>query len=249
MNFFKYIYDADAVKKTLVEQGDAVITTTGCRIYIPVRFAEQGLALLGDETFIFGFFAILPNFPALAGQEPTPVFAVSTACTMIGISPSTTKIIKDGENSYYEFGFDPYTEVINNVNVVMDDTLPYQMYREFIQMGRVPPYLNYEQQAGLFDSVLELCGVSLGAKESILSMIASSVFKDPNDLRRSYAFALKSIEDMRRVRPALVPFRDVQFGTTNTTARLMGSYPDLAVTSALVNPSERLEDMEELLRL
>ena len=48
--------------------------------------------------------------------------------------------------------------------------------------------------------------------------------------------------------PALIPFRSVTYGATNTTAKLMGAYFDEGLTSALVNPSQRTEKIEELLR-
>jgi len=167
---------------------------------------------------------------------------------MMHISPAFTKQVQIGDESYYEFRFDPGTTVVKSLNCVMDDTLPYQMYREFIELGKIPVYLSYSDMANLFESCGELCGVDLGANEAVLSAIASSVMKDPDDMRRSFSFKINSILDELSERPAIVPFRDVQYGATNTTAKIMGSYSDLAITSALVNPSERNEQFEDLLR-
>lgn len=225
----------DLIKQDWVEQPDGTITTkAGCKIYIPARWAEQRLAFIGNETFALGYFAVV------VGQA----YAVVTACTMVSLAPSITRQTTIGDTSYYEFWFDPGTTVVRNVNCVMDDTMPYQMYREFIELGKVPGYMDYYDMCNLFESVPTLAGVTLGANEAVLSAIASSVMKDPENLSRSFAFRLGE----SGVEPAIVPFRDVQYGATNTTAKLMGSFSDLAVTAALVNPSERQERFEDLLR-
>lgn len=264
MDFRRLIRDPARIHETLVELPDhTVITKTGCKIYIPARYAEQRLALIGNEIFIFGIYAIVVGEETgeneisrsvveptgLISQSPRGYYGVSNACTMLNISPGFTRIVKGRDQSYYEFSFDPGTVVIRNSFAVMDDTLPYQMYREFIEMGKVPEFFAYEDMANIFISVVELAGVKLGANEAILSAIASSVMKDPDDLRRSYAFIINHIDEQLSRRYGVVPFRDVQLGATNNTAKLMGSFSDLATSSMLVNPSTRSEPMEELLRL
>ena len=240
MNFSQLKRAPNKVHETLLTTEDGkVITTKGCKIYAPARWAEQRLAFIGNDTILFGYFLIVVE---------NAYYVCGRACTMFPLQPAVTKQVQIGDDSYLEFTFDPGTTVIKNLNCVMDDTLPYQMHHEFIELGKIPGYLSYSDQANLFESVIELCGVKLGANEAVLSAIASSVMKDPEDLGRSYAFKINSIANEREFTPAIVPFRDVQYGATNVTAKLMGSYSDLAITSALVNPSERNERFEDLLR-
>lgn len=240
MNFSHWVRSPERVHESLFETPDGkVVTTKGCKIYAPARWAEQRLAFIGNETILFGFFALVVD---------DKYYICGRACTMFSLLPALTKQVQINDESYFEFTFDPDTTVIKNLNCVMDDTLPYQMYHEFIELGKIPGYLTYSDQANLFESVIQLCGVKLGANEAVLSAISSSVMKDPEDLSRSYAFKIDSIKEERNYTPAIVPFRDVQYGATNVTAKLMGSYSDLAITSALVNPSERNERFEDLLR-
>lgn len=256
MDFRQLVRDSGQVHDNLVELPDhTIMTKKACRIYVPARYAEQRLAYIGNEVFIFGIFAIVYGNDILqVGLRTEPnsfsgFYGVSNACTMLNIAPSSQRIVKTREQSYYEFSFDPGTTVIRNSYAVMDDTLPYQMYREFIEMGKVPEFFSYEDMANIFISVVDLAGVKLGASEAILSAIASSVIKDPEDLRRSFAFAINEIDEQLKRRYSVVPFRDVQLGATNNTAKVMGSFSDLAASSMLVNPSTRIEPMEELLRL
>jgi hypothetical protein len=48
--------------------------------------------------------------------------------------------------------------------------------------------------------------------------------------------------------PTFIPFRSPIYGATNTTAKLIGAYFDDSINSALVNPSEKVEGVESLLR-
>lgn len=257
MDFKRLVRDGSAVHAMLVELPDhTIVTKKACKIYIPARYAEQRLAHIGNEIFIFGIFAIVfdDGVPAVGysadkGAPSNSFYGVSNACTMLNIAPGTQRIVKSRDQSYYEFSFDPGTTLIKNSYAVMDDTLPYQMYREFIEMGKVPEFFSYEDMANIFISVVDLAGVRLGASEAILSAIASSVIKDPEELRRSFAFVINDIDEQLKQRYSVVPFRDVQLGATNNTAKLMGSFSDLATSSMLVNPSTRTEPMEELLRL
>lgn len=257
MDFKRLVRDGSVIHEMLVELPDhSIITKKGCKIYIPARYAEQRLAHISNEIFIFGIFAIVVDngTPAVGistdlSAAPSRVYGVSNACTMLNIAPGAQRVVKSRDQSYYEFSFDPGTTLIKNSYAVMDDTLPYQMYREFIEMGKVPEFFSYEDMANIFISVVDLAGVKLGASEAILSAIASSVIKDPEELRRSFAFVINEIDEQLKHRYSVVPFRDVQLGATNNTAKLMGSFSDLATSSMLVNPSTRSEPMEELLRL
>lgn len=242
MDFSTLVRSPEHVHADLIKLPDlSVITKSGCKIYFPARWTEQRLAFLGNETYVFGFFAIVVG----------NYYVVGRACTMFRLSPAFTKQVNIADEVFYELTFDPGTTVVKTLNCVMDDTLPYQMTHEFIELGKIPQYQGYYDQANMFESCIELTGVKLCANEAILSAIASSVLKDPDDLQRSYAFRLDSVVEGQQhtlPTPAIVPFRDVQYGPTNTTAKLTGSYPDLAITSALVNPSTRNEPFEDLLR-
>ena len=46
-----------------------------------------------------------------------------------------------------------------------------------------------------------------------------------------------------------IALRNTALGATNTLAKVMGSFYELGLTSALARESDRLEDIEEMLRL
>lgn len=222
-----------------ITAGGQVVTSKPCRIYIPARYAEKQLANIGSEIHILGIYAIV-----MEGQY----YAVSLANAMKRIEPATINTISIDDNEYYEFIFEAGDTVIADVNLVVNDTLPYHINDEIIAKGRIPWFLTYEDLGSLFDSAEKYAGVRLGANDAVLEMIASSIARSEKDPRVYYRQVVKSKEDVEKNPPLFIAFRNISYGATNTTAKLMGSYFEASMTSALVNPSEKVEDIEELLR-
>lgn len=234
------IRDASRVHANLQEMADgSIITKKGCRIYIPGRFVEKGLAIIGAEVHILGIFAITVE---------DKYYGVSSATAMMRIEPSSTATILVDDEEYVEFTFDPGSTVIASTDLVKNNALLYEINEEIISKGRVPWYLTYDDLGSLYSSAEHHAGTRLGANDAILEMIAATVARDPDDLTRYYRQSVKTPEDLKTKKPVYVPFRNIAFGASNTTAKLMGAYFEDGLTSALVNPAEKLEDIEELLR-
>lgn len=231
--------DPKLVGAAVVRAGDTYVATKPLQVLFPERYAEHHLGQIGNEKFILGVYAII-----LPGQA----YAVSRAMTMVQMAPSNVRTIYIDDNAYTVFEFDPGNEVICNTHVVVDDTIPYYVSREMGEQGKVPSFLGYQDLALLFESAPRLCGVYQGGNESVTSLMFSSVARDPDDLSRSYAMAIDSLDQEAKKPYRIVPLSDVQYGTSNTTSKLMGANADLALTSALVNESTASEPIEELLR-
>ena len=229
-----------AIRNNLdVLKNGSVITKKGCRIQIPARFTEKSLATIGSETYTVGYFAMLDN----AGN-----YAVSLTCASIRIDPSQFLKTQIAEHEYIEFVFEPGSVVFSSISVIREDTLPYLLYEEFIAKGRIPWYLNYLDLMRIYDNAEKYAGVRLGASHSVLEMIAASISRDPTNLVRYYRQSISNLNEVTTNPPTILPFRNVEYGATNTTARLKGQHFNDGLTAALVNPSERNEDIEDLLR-
>ncbi|MNJ68815.1 hypothetical protein D3C77_650980 [compost metagenome] len=59
---------------------------------------------------------------------------------------------------------------------------------------------------------------------------------------------METYEDIRYTPPTIIPLRNVSYGATNTIAKLTGSRFDEGMTSAIVNPGDRVERTEMVLR-
>lgn len=241
MNPKKLIRDASKVHACLKELEDGrMVTIKRCKIYIPARFAERGLASIGIETHIVGIYALV--------VEDTH-YVVSMVNAMVRIEPSSTVKILIDEEEFYEFGFEPGSTVISSLMLVKNDQLVYRIYDEIIAKGRVPWYLGYTELGKLFDTAKYHAGANIGTNHEVTELIVSMIARDSKDRHRYYRTSVKSVEDMQKNPPVFIPLRSVTYAATNTTNKLAGSYFSEGLESALVSPADRVERIEGLLRL
>ncbi len=239
MDIKSLVRNKKVVHDSLDKVGSQLLTKTGCKIYIPVRYAERQLAVISSEISIVGIFAIVVD---------DKYYGVSKAIAMMRIEPTASSTITVGEEDYYEFYFEPGSVVIADTQVVKEDTLCYFVYDYLIAKGNVPFFLNYVDLATIFENSVYYTGLSVGANHAIMDVIVASISRQEEDRTKYYRQWITKPEQLVTNPPAFIPFKSVIYGATNTTARLMGSYFEEGLTSALVNPSERLESVEELLR-
>lgn len=231
--------DSKKVLEDWVTQRDnRIITKGGCKLYIPVRFTEHGLAFVGAETQCLGLCAIVIE----------KNYAVLSINGMISIDPSSTRIIDIGEDKYYEFEFDKGSTVITNTNIIRQDTLLYSIYNEVVAKGRIPWYLSYEDVGKIFTTAKYHGGVTLAANNAIFEMIVATMSRQQKDRTKYYRHGVDNLEHQIVNPPAFIPFRSPIYGATNTTAKMIGAYFDDSITSALTSPSEKVEGVEALLR-
>lgn len=232
------IRDPDYVISKLVEHEDgSIVTTVPCTIQIPESFADKNLAVIGGEVFVFGF------FPIIMGDR----YSVNKTIAMMRICPSSTQKIVVQDTPYIEFAFEPGDKLIYTTALVVTDTLTYYMYDQFVAKGNIPWYMNYNDMANMFETAQEHAGVNLGGR-SIIELIISTIARDPDDMTRLYRHIYTRPEDLVNKPPVTVPFRSVIWNTSDTTSKLNGAYYDHGINSALVNQSESVEMIEELLR-
>lgn len=245
MNIASLEKDVPRVLATLRELTDSetgdksIVTSKGCKLYVPIRFSERGLASVGVEITIVGICAIVVE---------DKYYSTMVLNAFIRIDPTVTnKVSVDGDD-YYEFVFNPGSVVIPSLQLVKQNTLVYRIYDEFINKGRVPWYMQYPEMAKLFDTARKHAGANIGGDHEVTELIVSMIARDPKNRARYYRQAIQSPEDLKTNPPAFIPLKSVTYSATNTTNKLAGSYMQDGIVSALVSPAERVERIENLLR-
>ncbi len=239
MDLSKLVRAPQRVHKALKEvDGKRIVAVEPCKIFMPARYAEQGLAMIGAEIYILGIFAIVVE----------NAFGVCMLNTMVPIEPTWMTKIKVNDDDYYEFGFQPGDTVIKNVNLVKTDTLVYSIYDEFLAKGYVPPYMDYNDLGHLFDTAKAYAGANIGTNPEVTQLIASIVARDPKDRTRYYRQAIGVRQDMDTIKPVFVPLKSVAYSATNTLNKIGGSYIQEGIQSSLAYPSTRVERVESILR-
>lgn len=241
MDIKKLTRDADRVNAQLhITDDDTIITKKGCKIYIPTRFASSSHALadVGQTISTVGILAIVID---------DQYYGVMSVPSRVTLCQDSINIVKVDGVDYYEFVFSAGSVVIENTELVLVDTLPYYIYSEIIDKGNIPWYMGYVDLGLLLSNVFEYSGIRLGPNNVIIEVIVSTIARRKDDLTKYYRHIVEDMYNPKEL-PTIVPMRNIIYGTNTLTSRVMGSYPDLGIMSALTNPSTKSEGIEELLR-
>jgi hypothetical protein len=232
--------DPEKVRQACAVGADgSVVALKHSKIYIPERFVEKQLAVIGAQNYIVGIFAHVVE---------DEFYAVFLGAAMIHVEPTSVATVKFGEDSYLELSFDPGARIIVTQEVIQDRILTYRIYDETISKGHVPWYLDYDDRIMLLFTADRLAGVRMLNNHAMLELNAAATSRDPANINRYYRHAVTSYDDVANHPPTTIPLMSVSYGTTNTVSRIMGSYWEQGIASALVNPSTKVENIERLLR-
>lgn len=215
-----------------------IIVTEECKVHFPVRFEETSLANIGNVVSTVGYFAIIVN---------ESFYGIVNIPAVLKLDPSFINKIKINDDSYYEMSFEKGSTLIDSSDLVLDNILTYYIYNEIIAGGCVPWYMNYSDLVKLFDEAPKFAGISVGNNLAIMDMVACNSCRNSKDLTRYYRHDYVSLIQEKTNPPEILPLRNISYGATNTTSKLLGSYFTDATTSALINPSVRMEGIEEKL--
>jgi len=232
-------HNAKIVLTSVKNVGDKLIALKPVRVHVPVRFTECGLAQTGTETYFYGIYALI---------DENDNYGVSNICTMLKSSPSKTTVVKIDGTEYYEFLFMPGDAVIDDVNAVARDQLLFNVVDEFFLRGSVPWYYGYDHLGEILESVKEFVKSPLGDGSEAIEILAAAIARVKTEKSKYFRTSLKTVADLQKLKPYYVPLKSVFYSATNTTNKLAGNYFNDGITSALVNPTEKTERIESLLR-
>lgn len=241
MDFSKLVRDQDKIHACLKELPDErLVAVKALKIYIPVRFAERGLAQIGIETHVTGIVMYVTE---------DKYYAISLFNAMFRTEPTSTMKVKVGEDEYYEFSYEPGSTVMSSLQLVKTDTLVYKIYKELFDSGHVPQYVGYDDLGKVFDTAKKHAGANIGQQHEVTELLVAMVARNPDNRREYWRQVLKNYTTAKSAKsPAFISLRNVNYAATNTTNKLAGSYFHDGVVSALNNPSTRVERIESLLR-
>ena len=235
----KLVRDAKRVTACIKDFPDGrLVAVKPVKIQVPVRFEERRLAVIGAETYIACHFVMIVE---------DSFYSVCNTNSMLQITPTTTTKVMVDDSEYYEFFFDAGSTIAPSLDLVMRDVFVYYVYDEFISKGRVPWYFDYEDLGKIFETAKEFAGANIGSNQEVTELIISLIARSPTDRSKYYRQFVKDLSELQTKPAVFIPLKSVQ-GATNTTNKLTGSYMTDGIISSLVNPSDRVERIEGLLR-
>ena len=236
-----YKHNADAVKPYLVKNANKqLLCKVDVTIHVPVRFMERRLGQIGTQTFSYGCFPII--------NDQTGEYGVINVPTLIELNPFKTSEITIDGTDYYCFNFKAGQVVFKTLDVVRRENILFNIFDELIFKGKVPWYMTPDDLSSLFIMADKYAGSKIGATPEVMELLTSIITrskKNRSDYVRHVAVTYKDFE------PSVVtyvPLMSVYWSVNSTVNKLAGSYMSDGVISAIVNPTDRIEKIEAILR-
>lgn len=230
----------EKVRANLVELDDnSVVAREGCKIYIPQRYINKGLAAVGETVWSVGEFIMATD---------SGYYCAMLVPAIMSLVPTEVRQIKLDGNSYYELSFTSGSVVIETTWVPKSDSCIPLLFNEFIINGNVPYGYSLFDLIKAFILASKYAGFKMGANPQVYETIINIIARDPDDLNQQYRLVPMALDDVYKKPPVIVGLRNPAVTSTNTVAKLIGSYFQDGTVSALINPSDRVEGVEALLR-
>ncbi len=236
----QFIRDAARVRSAWkVTTKDEMVAVYPVKIYIPARYKQSDMAIFENEKSFMGIFAMVVD---------DSFYGTSLVSSFVRSEPTAINDVVIDDEDYIELYYEPGARIMTNINLPKVDSFLYRISDEFIAKGRVPWFMGYEDLGKLFENSGYYNGRQIGYNPQINEMVAATMCRSPDDIK-TYFRQRRSVESIGSdVKPTVIPLRAVSYGATNVIAKLMGPYFDENVTSALVSPGQRVENIERLLR-
>ena len=239
MDISNLVRDADHFKSFLfVTQDDRLVTKQKLTICFPALYENHELAVFSDEVSVIGLFAMIQ------GDK----YCVNNVLAFMPLTPSEIYREKINEEEHIFLTFDEGATVCRNVNLMKEDTLTYYSYEYFISNGYIPWFLDYIDVVNLYRTAEKHCGVKLGDTSSVMELICCTTARNPQEGRLMFRTGMKSIDEMRKTTPLWVALSNIQFGAADTTSKLLGSYFNDGLNSAIAYKTKKIDPVEEVLR-
>lgn len=230
----------EKVRANLVKLDDnSVVCREECKIYIPQRYVSKGLAGVGETVWSVGEFVMVTD---------SGFYCATLVPAIMTLVPTEVRQVKLEGNPYYELSFAPGSTVIASTWVAKSDASVPPLFNELVINGNIPYGFSLFDLIKCFHLAPKYTGFKMGANPQVFETIVNIIARDPADLNKQYRSVPLALADVYKKPPTIVGLRNPAVTSTNAVSKLIGSYFQDGVVSALINPSDRVEGVEALLR-
>lgn len=230
----------EKVRGNLVKLDDhSVIAREGCKVFIPQRYVNKGLAGVGETVWSVGEFVMTTD---------SGYYCAMLVPGIITLTPTEVRQVKLDGNAYYELAFAAGSTVIESTWIPKSDTCIPPLFNELVINGNIPYGFSLFDLMKCFHLAPKYAGFKMGANPQVFETIINIIARDPDDLNKQYRGVPMALADVYKKPPTIVGLRNPAVTSTNTVAKLIGSYFQDGIVSSLINPSDRVEGVEALLR-
>ena len=201
-------------------------------VKIPKRFENYKLITIEDTVKSIGVFDMEADGKKAGMMLPA----------VIELCPSNIDIVTEDGADYVMCTFNHGDTFIANTNIVRNPHLAYVLFTEFVEKGKMPSFLSYQDYAFVLDIAQDISGLRIPADHVTFEVIYAFLARKYDDYTKMYR-----LTDMKKP-PLFLRLSDTAHATTSVTAKLIGSYLGDSINAAIVNEAENESNVEELLR-
>lgn len=231
----------DVIQKQLVQTDDfRVVCKSPIEVMFPEHYLNKSLCEINEEIYCLGIFAVL--------HPGTSSYAVFSIPAKVVMPIGETRTITVDDVKYRVVRYEAGDTFIANTRVMQDEQLAYWIFDYYIALANVPWYMNYMDIVKLFDQDGYYMGGYLPPNSQIVDMLSGNIARNSNNGKMMYRVGIKHLDDVWKTMPQWVPLKNISLGSVDTYSKIMGSYFDDGVTSALVAESQTATPIEQVLR-
>lgn len=221
---------SDYTKKT--SDGKFVVERGPIIAYLDRAYEKYKRLKITDKVSTLGIFTIEIG-------DKTAGFCIPGMLTMC---PSSTEyVIHDGIECV-KCTFEKGDVFIDSDDFVRESNIAYVMFTECLEKANIPKFMSYDDLATLFDMISRYTGFNAGVNHAGFEMLYAYLTRSANNLGVQYRYT-----DMKQP-PYYMKLKDVPHVAQSTTTKLLGAYLTDSMTVSMVNASDDVSDVEELLR-
>lgn len=225
-----------AIDKYLEFKADKSIVTKSSEIIVTIPTSYRTYKLLRITDFVYTLAVF--EFKVAEEKEPQGLFLPAT----IEMCPTDTKYITMNGDEYAQLTFKKGDTFIRNRQVVQNAYIAYVIFTEYIEKGKVPSYMKYDQLSFLFDTLIRVTQCKIPAEHAVFEIMFAHLSRDRDNLLVPYRHTPMTNP------PYHLKLTNVAQAAQSVTAKLTGSYLNDSLTTSLINEAEHASDIEELLR-
>lgn len=211
-----------------------VVAKKPLRLVFPTRWLERELAVIESTIEVLGYVALV---------DEDDNYAVMKVPGKIRTEPDRISNMKHEDEDFTVFYYNPGSKVIASTDIVVVDSLVHPIFTELLGRGRIPFYYDYDKDyAKLFSDIGYYNGVDKSGDPAIWSYYAATTARDPSNPQDYYRHAKAMTQP-----PIQIGLKKVALHSRNVLGKQGGSYFEPGTTSALSNPSRRVDPGEVVL--
>lgn len=227
----------EKVKKALeILEDGSVIANRNLSIHLPQRFVQNGLAEITDFVY---------TAPVLGITIPGECFSCFTSMLRLKMFPSDMQDVSIKGDKYISMEFFKDDLVFESIHSPIDANIPYFYFMEFVNYAKIPWFMDYHAHSSLFDSAATELGKQVGSSPQVMRVLCSIIYRDPDDLERSYRYS-KAMKEGRP--PVIVGLNNPSMLISDSFSRLIGGYLADNTLAGIIKPSDKITGLDKLMR-